>query len=62
MDQQRQQLQPATVKIPVKQFAAKYQSKRENYMFVAGPCNAYIDHYDCVNIYYIKELVTGKKK
>ena len=50
------------VKIPVREFASKYESKRELYSFVAGPCNAYIDHYDCVNIYFIKELVTGKKK
>ena len=50
------------VKVPVKEFAAKYESKRELYGFIAGPCNAYVDHYDCLNIYFIKELVTGNKK
>ena len=46
----------------MKEFLAKYESKRENYNFMTVTCNAYVDHYDCVNIYFIKELVTGTKK
>ena len=50
------------VKVNVQTFAAKYKSKKEIYGFLAGPCNAYLAGYENVSIYYLRDLLIGKKK
>ena len=49
-------------KVSAKEFAAKYQSKRETYNFLACDVGAYLPPYDNVTIYFLKELMSGKKK
>ena len=51
-----------TVKVSSKEFAAKYKSKRETYNFLACDVGAYLPPYENVTIYFLKELMSGKKK
>ena len=44
------------------EFAAKYKSKREVYNFLAVDCHAYLPPYDNLTIYFLKDLVSGRKK
>lgn len=48
--------------ISSKEFGAKYRSKREIYNFLATDVGVYLPPYDNVNIYFLKELMMGKKK
>ena len=43
-------------------FAAKYKSKREVFNFLTMDVKAYLPTYDTVSIYFLKDLVSGKKK
>lgn len=45
-----------------KEFAAKYRSKREIYNFLATDVEIYLPPYDNVTIYFLKDLMRGKKK
>ena len=45
-----------------KEFAAKYRSKREIYNFLAFDVGIFLPPYDNVTIYFLKELMMGKKK
>ena len=45
-----------------KEFSAKYNSKREIYNFLAADAGVYQPPYDNVTIYFLKELMGGKKK
>ena len=68
MDRQNQQMQvvgqgPVQVtQVSSKEFAAKYNSKREIYNFLAADAGVYLPPYDNVTIYFLKELMGGKKK
>ena len=50
------------VKISAKEFQAKYRSKRECYNFLACDVGVYLPAYHTVTIYFLKELMNGKKK
>ena len=43
-------------------FAAKYKSKREVFNFLTMDVKAYLPAYDTISIYFLKDLVSGKKK
>ena len=45
-----------------KEFSAKYRSKREIYNFLATDVGVYLPPYDNVTIYFIKDLMFGRKK
>ena len=45
-----------------KEFQAKYRSKREIYNFLACDVGIFLPPYDNVTIYFLKELMMGKKK
>ena len=45
-----------------KEFASKYRSKREIYNFLATDVGIYLPPYDNVTIYFLKELMSGKKQ
>ena len=45
-----------------KEFAAKYRSKREIYNFLATDVGVYLPPYDNITIYFLKELMMGKKE
>ena len=48
--------------ISSKEFAAKYNSKREIYNFLACDVGIYLPPYDNVTIYFLKDLMNGRKK
>ena len=50
------------VKVAAKLFASKYNTKRECYRLLSMDLKAYLPRYDTVTIYFIKDLVNGKKK
>ena len=52
---------PAT-SISSKEFQAKYSSKREIYNFLAAEAGVFLPPYDNVTIYYLKDLMAGRKK
>ena len=54
--------QPPTAHVSSKEFAAKYRSKREVYNFLATDVGVYLPPYDNVTIYFLKDLIWGKKK
>ena len=68
MDQNNQPMQAVnvggnqTTSISSKEFSAKYRSKREIYNFLATDCHIYLPPYDNVTIYFIKDIMFGKKK
>lgn len=49
-------------RISSKEFAAKYRSKREIYNFLASDVGVFLPPYDNVTIYFLKDLIAGKKK
>ena len=53
-------MEPITIN--VKDFAAKYRSKREVYTFLTIDGNAYLPPFDTITIYFCKSLVQGTKK
>ena len=46
----------------LKEFAAKYSSKKEVYAFLAGQCKIYLAGYDSCSIYFLQDIATGQKK
>ena len=61
-DQQIPMDQPRPVRISAKEFAAKYNSKRECYSFLTLDCKGYLPDYHSVTIYFLKDLIAGRKK
>jgi hypothetical protein len=53
---------PQHQQISAKEFAAKYNSKRECYNFLAVDAGVYLPAYDQVTIYFLKDIISGKKK
>ena len=49
-------------KITTQQFSAKFRSKKEVYYFLTYECNAYLPSYKTISIYFLKDLIRGKKK
>lgn len=43
-------------------FASKFRSKREVYVFLTVDVKAYLCNCDNLTIYFLKDLVTGKRK
>ena len=43
-------------------FASKFKSKREIFLLLTIDCHAYLPHYQTVTIYFLKDLISGKKK
>ena len=48
--------------VNVKEFEAKYKSKREVYTFLGIDGNAYLPPFDTLTVYFLKDLVSGVKK
>ena len=49
-------------KITASTFASKFRSKREIYVFLTVDVRAYLPNCDNLTIYFLKDLVTGKRK
>lgn len=50
------------VAITAAEFRAKYNSKKECFNFLSVDCKAYLSSYETVTIYFLKDLIGGKKK
>ena len=50
------------VQITAAQFVAKFKSKREVHQFLIVDARAYLCSEDCLTIYFLKDLICGKKK
>lgn len=50
------------VNITAATFAAKYKSKKEIFSFLSVQVKAYLCAFECITIYFLKDLVSGKKK
>ena len=48
--------------VNVNTFAAKFKSKREIYTFLTIDGGAYLPSYDVLTIYFLKDLLQGRKK
>ena len=51
-----------SVSILAREFAAKFSTKRECFNFLTLDCDAYLPHFDTVTIYFLKDLISGKRK
>lgn len=49
-------------KVLSKEFSAKFRTKGEVYRFLDNDVDAYLPHADCVTIYFLKDIMTGKRK
>ena len=50
------------VYITSKEFEAKYRDKRECYRFLASDVKVYLDSYETMTIWHLKDLAAGRKK
>ena len=53
---------PQKVKLSAKEFAAKFSTKRECFTFLTIDCKAYLPDYETLTIYFLKDLIAGRKK
>ncbi len=49
-------------KISAQAFAAKFKSKKEIYQLLTVDAKAYLPIYDCITIFFLKDIISGKKK
>ena len=52
---------PPVQRIPIKEIHAKYSTKYELYRFLASRNNVYLPHHRHVTIYFLKDVLSGKK-
>ena len=52
----------ASQSIPAASFAAKFASKKELFNFLSVEVGAYLCSHEVLTIYFLKDLVSGKKK
>ena len=49
-------------KINVNQLLQRFRSKNELHNFLALECKAFLPKLDSTNVYFLKEIITGKKE
>ena len=54
--------QPQKQQVTSAAFGAKFRSKREIYVFLTVDVQAYLCNCDNLTIYFLKDLVNGKRK
>lgn len=50
------------VKVLQKEFSTKFRTKGEVYRFLDTDVDAYLAPKECVTIYFLRDLLTGKRK
>ena len=50
------------VKIPAKEFAAKFAAKREVYRFLTNDCKVYLSGYETMTIWHMRDLAMNRRK
>ena len=48
--------------VTASEFAVKYRSKNEVFMFLTVDCRAYLCDASCLTVYFLKALVSGEKR
>ena len=61
VDRRIEDAAPHTVGINLKEFSAKFNDKKEIYNFLSCEVGVLLPHHDYVTIYFLRELMTGKK-
>ena len=61
-DNQIGNVEQRRTQISAKEFATKYNSKRECYNFLAVDAGVYLPAYEQISIYFLKDIISGKKK
>ena len=54
--------QPPKQNVTAAAFSSKFRSKREIYVFLTVDANAYLCNCDNLTIYFLKDIVMGKRK
>jgi len=57
-----QKINVSKTKVTAAAFSSKFRSKKEIYVFLTVDVRAYLPNYDNLTIYYLKDLVSGKRK
>ena len=57
-----QAINPQKREVTAAAFGAKFRSKREIYVFLTVDARAYLCNCDNLTIYFLKDIVTGKRK
>ena len=55
-------MQGGPQRMAVNQFAAKFSSKKDLFNFLSVEVGAYLCDHEVLTIYFLKQLVSGKKK
>lgn len=48
--------------LPLGELRAKFSSKKEIYSFLITDCRAYLSPCSSITIYFLRDLISGKKK
>ena len=54
--------QPRTFRVSVKEFMAKYKTKREVYHFCTVDAKLYVPPYETVTMWHLRDVATNKKR
>ena len=54
--------EPQQVKITAAEFGAKFSGKTEVWRFLQSDCGAYLDSYDTMTVWHLKDLSSGQRK
>ena len=57
-----QQINAQKTKLTTATFQSKFRSKKELYVFLTVDAKAYLCNCDNLTVYFLKDLVTGKRK
>ena len=50
------------MRVSAAEFKAKAQAKRELYRFLTHECGIYLDTYDQITVYHMRDLAAGKRR
>ena len=53
---------PEIAKFTYQEWGARFKSKSENYRFLTTEVGAYLPEYTQISVYFLKDLLAGKKK
>ena len=53
---------PEIAKFTYKEWGARFKSKAENYRFLTTEVGAYLPEYTQISMYFLKDILAGKKK
>ena len=60
-ESQFQALNQPNTGVTSSEFAAKYSDKQEVYRFLGTECGIYLDHYEVMTIWHLRDIAAGKR-